>query len=58
MFDPDIMYLNRQRVQAIQELGEMKREHKSLLEKMKHLESQTYASVEEGKLKVSKICHS
>lgn len=43
MFDSDIMYLNRQRVQAIEELDEMKKEQKSLLEKIQQLQSQTHA---------------
>ncbi|KAJ9564133.1 hypothetical protein OSB04_000099, partial [Centaurea solstitialis] len=44
----DIMYLNKQRVQAIEELEEMKRERKSLLEKIQQLEGrQTNASSEE-----------
>ncbi|KAJ0726335.1 putative starch synthase, catalytic domain-containing protein [Helianthus annuus] len=43
----NIMYLNRQRVQAIEELDEMKKEQKSLLEKLEQLESQTHASIKE-----------
>lgn len=47
---PDIIYLNRQRIQAIQELNEMKTQQKALLQKIQHLEeAQTHASVQQRK---------
>ncbi|KVI02763.1 Starch synthase, catalytic domain-containing protein [Cynara cardunculus var. scolymus] len=49
----NIMYLNKQRVQAIEELEEMKREQKSLLEKIEQLEGQAHASSEEDPSSIS-----
>lgn len=49
----NIMYLNKQRVQAIEELEEMKREQKSLLEKIEQLEGQRHASSEEDPSSIS-----
>ncbi|KAD3640847.1 hypothetical protein E3N88_30070 [Mikania micrantha] len=49
----NILYLNRQRVQAMEELDEMKREQKSLLEKLQHLETQTHASIQKDPFSVS-----
>ncbi|KAK9053187.1 hypothetical protein SSX86_029819 [Deinandra increscens subsp. villosa] len=49
----NIIYINRQRVQAIEELDDMKREQKSLLEKIERLESQTHSFIEEDIFSIS-----
>ncbi|KAI3712978.1 hypothetical protein L1987_71548 [Smallanthus sonchifolius] len=49
----NILYLNRQRIQAIEERDEMKREQKSLLEKIEQLENQAHASVEKDFFSIS-----
>lgn len=49
----NIIYLNRQRIQAIQQLDEMKREQKALLEKIEQLEGQAHASSEEDPFSIS-----
>lgn len=52
---PDIMYLNRQRVQALEELDKMKKEQKALLEKIQQLEDQPHASSEQGNKTVKRF---
>lgn len=49
----NIMYLNRQRVQALEELDEMKKEQKALLEKIQQLEDQPHASSEQDPFSIS-----